>query len=169
MGGTKGQTQSGSLTRHVAAQLVAGYSEESVLYQMLFGLTSRQRRCLGDGGSLVEFVELTDQKDAVLGQIEQLESEIEPLRACWLMAPPARREKLAEQLNPLFDEVVNTIQKTVTVEQDNERLLETRRRELAQALADAHKWRSRAPGLIPSQEPSLAPATLDGPVAAAAV
>jgi len=150
MGGTEAQVQPPSLTKHAAAQLVAGYSEESVLYQMLFGLTSRQRRCLGDGGNLGEFVELVDQKDAVLNQIEQLEDELDPLRACWMSAPRVKRENLAERLNPLFDEVINTIQKTVAVEQDNERLLETRRRELTTALADARKWRSGTPALAPA-------------------
>lgn len=150
MGGTEAQVQSPSLTKHAAAQLVAGYSEESVLYQMLFGLTSRQRRCLGDGGNLGEFVELIDQKDAVLDKIERLEDELDPLRACWLSAPRVKREELAERLNPLFDEVISTIQKTVTVEQDNERLLETRRRELTTALADARKWRSGTPALAPA-------------------
>ena len=159
MGGTKGHSQRTSLTKHAAAQLVAGYSEESVLYQMLFGLTSRQRRCLGDGGSLAEFVELIEQKDAVLAQIEQLEIELAPLRTCWLDSPRAQREKLAERLNPLFDEVINTIQRTVAVEQDNERLLESRQRELATALADAHKWRSGTPALVPPD--GLAPIDQD--------
>ena len=152
MGGIEGQDKSPSLTKHAAAQLVAGYSEESLLYQMLFGLTSRQRRCLGDGGDLAEFVELIDQKDAVLNQIEQLEVELDPLRDCWMSAPRSKRENLAERLNPLFDEVIGTIQKTVAVEQDNERLLETRRRELTRALADAHKWRPGAPSLAPAPD-----------------
>jgi|GEM_PF-3049055 len=139
------------LDKHAAAQLVAGYSEESVLYQMLFGLTSRQRRCLGDGGNLAEFVELIDQKDNVLRQLERLETELEPLRARWMNVPCAEREKLAEQLNPLFDEVISTIQKTVTLEQDNEQLLEMRRQELARALADARKWRRGAPEPMPAE------------------
>ena len=153
MGGIEAQVQLPSLTKHGAAQLVAGYSEESVLYQMLFGLTSRQRRCLGDGGNLAEFVELIDQKDGVLDQIEQLEGELDPLRACWMNAPLTKREKLAERLNPLFDEVISTIQKTVAVEEDNERLLETRRRELTTALANARKWRSGTPGCAPADAP----------------
>lgn len=149
MEGKDEQAESLLLTKHAAAQLVAGYSEESVLYQMLFGLTSRQRRCLGDGGSLAEFVELIEQKDSVLDQIETLEGELAPLRASWMASARSKREKLAERLNPLFDEVINTIQKTVAVEQDNERLLESRQRELTQALTDAHKWRPKAPVLAP--------------------
>ncbi len=149
MEGKDRQAELPSLTKYAAAQLVAGYSEESVLYQMLFGFTSRQRRCLGDGGNLGEFVELIEQKDSVLDQIEKLETELEPLRACWVASPHSKREKLAERLNPLFDEVIGTIQKTVAVEQDNERLLESRRRELTHALADAHKWRSEAPAPAP--------------------
>jgi len=134
-----------SLSKHAVAQLVAGYSEESVLYQMLFGLTSRQRRCLGDGGDVTEFVELIDQKDTVLGQIEGLETELEPLRARWMAVCPTEREKTTRQLNPLFDEIIATIQKTVCLEKDNERLLEKRRRELSKALADTHRWRSCSP------------------------
>lgn len=130
-----------AFSKHAAAQLVAGYSEESVLYQMLFGLTSRQRRCLGDGGNLAEFVELIDQKDAVLTQVEHLESELDPLRVRWLSASPTEREHTAKQLNPLFDEIIQTIQKTVSLEHDNERLLEVRRRELSQALTDLKRWR----------------------------
>lgn len=149
MEGKDGQAESPLLTKHAAAQLVTGYSEESVLYQMLFGLTSRQRRCLGDGGNLAEFVELIEQKDSVLDQIEQLETELEPLRTCWMTSPHSERDKLTERLNPLFDEVISTIQKTVAVEQGNERLLESRRRELTQALTNAHKWRSEAPALTP--------------------
>ena len=149
MEGKDRQAESPSLTKHAAAQLVAGYSEESVLYQMLFGLTSRQRRCLGDGGNLGEFVELIEQKDSVLDQIEKLEAELEPLRNCWITSPCSKREQLSKRLNPLFDEVICTIQKTVAVEQDNERLLESRRLELTQALTDAHKWRSKAPALTP--------------------
>ena len=137
--------QRGSLSKHVVAQLVSGYSEESTLYQMLFGLTSRQRRCLGDGGDLSEFVELIDQKDAVLCQIEQLETELEPLRTRWMAATSSERERVAKQLNPLFDEVICTIQKTVSLEHDNERLLELRRRELSKALSDVRRWRCTAP------------------------
>ena len=147
----KGEGKPARLSKHAAAQLVAGYSEESVLYQMLFGLTSRQRRCLGDGGNLSEFVELIDQKDSVLNQLERLESELEPLRARWMNVPCTEREKLADQLNPLFDEVISTIQKTVTLEQDNERLLEARRQELGKALADARKWRCGAPDSIAAE------------------
>jgi flagellar biosynthesis/type III secretory pathway chaperone len=145
MEGKVAQAESPPLTKHAAAQLVAGYSEESVLYQMLFGLTSRQRRCLGDGGNLGEFVELIEQKDSILDQIEKLEIELAPLRASWMASPRSNRESLAERLNPLFDEVISTIQKTVAVEQGNERLLESRQRELTRVLADAHKWRSEAP------------------------
>ena len=155
MEGRDGRAESPSLTKHAAAQLVAGYSEESVLYQMLFGLTSRQRRCLGDGGSLAEFVELIEQKDSVLNQVETLEAELEPLRACWMASPRSKREELSERLNPLFDEVISTIQKTVAVEQDNERLLESRQRELTRALADAHKWRPEAPALTPTADPDI--------------
>ena len=150
----KGRKEKGAktplLSKHASAQLVAGYSEESVLYQMLFGLTSRQRRCLGDGGDLSEFVELVEQKDAVLNQIEQLEHDLDPLRARWMAAPYAKREGLAGQLNPLFDEVITTIQKTVGLEHDNERLLEVRRRELAKVLSDAHRWRCSSPDPIPA-------------------
>jgi len=138
---TRKGTKAPPLSKHAAAQLVAGYSEESVLYQMLFGLTSRQRRCLGDGGDLSEFVELIEQKDHILSQIEQLEAELDPVRTRWIHAAHARREELAEQLNPIFDEIIGTIQKTVTLEEDNERLLEERRRELSRALTDARKWR----------------------------
>lgn len=141
------EREKAGFSKHTAAQLVAGYSEESVLYQMLFGLTSRQRRCLGDGGNLTEFVELIDQKDAILGQVEQLERELDPLRVKWLTAAPVEREHLAKQLNPLFDEIIQTIQKTVTLEHDNERLLELRRRELSQALTDLKRWR------LPSARP----------------
>ena len=152
MKATEGKSKrSGSLSRHASAQLVAGYSEESVLYQMLFGLTSRQRRCLGDGGNLSEFVELIDQKDGVLNKIEQLETDLDPLRTRWMMAPYASREELSEKLNPLFDEVINTIQKTVLLEQDNERLLETRRRELSKVLSDARRWRHSAPNPVPAE------------------
>jgi len=137
-----------SFGKHAAAQLVAGYSEESVLYQMLLGLTSRQRRCLGDGGDLSEFVELIDQKDAVLGQIEQLETELAPLRTHWVSASCMEREKVAGMLNPVFDEIIGTIQKTVSLEQDNERLLEVRRRELSKVLSDLRRWRCSAPSPV---------------------
>ena len=140
----------GPLSKHEIAQLVTGYSEESMLYQMLFGLTSRQRRCLGDGGNLTEFVELIDQKDSVLNQIGQLETELEPLRLRWVAMPHAKREKYADQLNPLLDEIITTIRRTVALEQDNERLLETRRRELSKVLADARRWRCAVPDPIPT-------------------
>ncbi len=143
------------LSKHVSAQLGAGYSEESVLYQMLFGLASRQRRCLGDGGNLAEFVELIDQKDEVLNQIEQLEADLDPVREQWMSAPSAERDRVGKQLDPLFDEVIETIQKTVSLEEDNERLLELRRRELSKALSNARKWRCAAPDPIPAE---LAPA-----------
>ena len=138
------------LGKHEIAQLVAGYSEESMLYQMLFGLTSRQRRCLGDGGDLSEFVELIDQKDSVLNQIEQLEAELEPLRSRWFSAGCAKRERLAEQLHPLLDEVISTIQRTVSLEHDNERLLEARRRDLSKALTDTRRWRCAEADPIPA-------------------
>ncbi len=144
----KGATKSGDgrgLSKHLVAQLVSGYSEESTLYQMLFGFTSRQRRCLGDGGDLSEFVEIIDQKDAVLNQIAALESELESLRARWVAAPCAQREDAARQLNPVLDEIITTIQRTVELERDNERLLEARRRELHRVLADARRWRSASP------------------------
>jgi len=150
---TRGKTAR-SLSKHVIAQLVAGYSEESTLYQMLFGLTSRQRRCLGDGGDLSEFVELIDEKDAVLNQITELEGELEPLRARWMSAPFAERERVAEQLNPVLDEIISTIQRTVALEQDNERLLETRRQELSHALSDARRWRCSDPDPIPVDTPA---------------
>lgn len=129
------------LTGHRAAQLVAGYSEEAVLYQMLFGLTSRQRRCLGDGGDLTEFIELIDKKDSVLAQIEKLEKELESLRQRWTSLECPEHDLLAQQLNPILDEIIGTIQKTVSLEHDNERLLEGRRRELTQALSEAKRWR----------------------------
>ncbi len=139
-----------NLSDDVAARLLSGYSEESTLYQMLFGLTSRQRRCLGDGGDLSEFVELIDEKDAVLNQIARLEEELEPLRSRWMTAPFEQRERIAEKLNPLLDEVITSIRRTVELERDNERLLENRRRELAQALTDARRWRCSGPDPIPA-------------------
>lgn len=129
------------LSGHRAAQLVAGYSEEAVLYQMLFGLTSRQRRCLGDGGDLTEFIELIDKKDSVLAQIETLEKELDPLRTRWTAVECPEHDLLAKQLNPIFDEIISIIQKTVGLEHDNERLLEGRRVELTQALSEAKRWR----------------------------
>ncbi len=139
-----------NLSDDVAARLLSGYSEESTLYQMLFGLTSRQRRCLGDGGDLTEFVELIDEKDAVLNQIARLEEELEPLRSLWMAAPFEQREKIAQNLNPLLDEIITSIRRTVELERDNEQLLETRRRELAQALTDARRWRCSEPDPIPA-------------------
>jgi len=141
---------SAKLSGHAVAQLVSGYSEEATLYRMLFGLTSRQRRCLGDGGDLSEFVELIDEKDSVLSQIAQLETELEPLRARWMSAPVAAREKVAEQLNPVLDEIIGTIQRTVSLERDNEQLLEMRRAELSRLLSDARRWRCGAPDPIPA-------------------
>jgi hypothetical protein len=134
----------------LTAQLVSGYSEESTLYQLLFGLTSRQRRCLGDGGDLSEFVELIDEKDTVLSQIAELETELEPLRQRWVTAAPGPGGKVAQQLNPLFDEIINTIQRTVALERDNERLLEQRRCELHRVLCDARRWRSGTPNPVPA-------------------
>ena len=147
----------GQLSRHLVAQLVSGYSEESTLYQMLFGLTSRQRRCLGDGGDLSEFVELIDEKDAVLDQIAELESELEPLRAEWMAAQYGERDKVADQLNPVLDEIIGTIQRTVSLERDNEHLLEVRRRELYRVLSDARRWRCSAPEPIPAGTAGRAP------------
>lgn len=145
------------LSKHLVAQLVAGYSEESTLYQMLFGLTSRQRRCLGDGGDLSEFVELIDEKDAVLNQITGLETELEPLRARWMAASFSQRERVAQRLNPVLDEIISTIQRTVALEHDNERLLETRRRELSRVLSDARRWRCGDPDPIPVDTQCLTP------------
>jgi hypothetical protein len=145
-----------SFSKHASAQLAAGYSEESVLYQMLFGLTSRQRRSLGDGGDLSEFVELIDQKDAVLNQIGQLESELDPLRARWMSAPAGEQERVAKQLNPIFDEIISTIQKTVALEHDNERLLERRRQELSKTLSDVRRWRCPATAkAVPAVPPAV--------------
>jgi len=147
--GSRERSPSG-LSKHSVAQLVAGYSEEATLYQMLFGLTSRQRRCLGDGGDLSEFVELIDEKDAVLNQIAALEAELEPIRTVWTAARAAAREKVAADLNPILDEMISTIQRTVALERDNEHLLETRRRELQRVLSDARRWRCASPDPIPA-------------------
>lgn len=155
--GTKSGDGKG-LSKHLVAQLVSGYSEESTLYQMLFGFTSRQRRCLGDGGDLSEFVELIDQKDAVLNQIAALEAELESLRARWVSAPSAQRDEAARQLNPILDEIITIIQRTVELERDNERLLEARRRELHRVLADARRWRTAFPSAA-SGAPSNMPAS----------
>ena len=141
MKSTDRQEMPASLSPHAVAQLVAGYSEESVFYQMLYGLTSRQRRCLSDGGDISEFIELIEQKDALLGQIELLEAELAPLRANWMNASCTEREKIADKLNPVFDEIIGTIQKTVSLEKDNERLLDSHRRDLSKALSDASRWR----------------------------
>ncbi|MFO7898342.1 MAG: hypothetical protein R6V58_04700 [Planctomycetota bacterium] len=146
-----------TLSRNLVAQLVSGYSEECTLYHMLFGLTSRQRRCLGDGGDLSEFVELIDEKDAVLNQIAKVERNLEPVRARWMAAPFEERERVAGKLNPLLDEVITSIQRTVELERDNERLLETRRRELSQVLADARRWRCSGPDPIPAHTAAPAP------------
>jgi hypothetical protein len=137
--------QSQSFSEHAIAQLVAGYSEECTLYQMLFGLTSRQRRCLGDGGDLTEFVELIGEKDRVLGQITALEAELDPLRSAWISAGSSLRDTVAERLNPVFDEIITTIQRTVELEKDNECLLERRRTELQRVLSGAHRWRVTEP------------------------
>lgn len=142
--------RTGALSQHLVAQLISGYSEESTLYQMLFGLTSRQRRCLGDGGDLLEFVELIDEKDALLNQIAELETELEPLRARWMAASRQARERVADQFNPVLDEIIGTIQRTVGLERDNERLLEERRRELHRVLSDARRWRCTAPNPTPA-------------------
>ena len=139
-----------SFSEHAIAQLVAGYSEECTLYQMLFGLTSRQRRCLGDGGNLTEFVELIGEKDRVLGQITALEAELDPLRSAWISASSSLRDTVAERLNPVFDEIITTIQRTVELEKDNERLLERRRSELQRVLSDAQRWRVTEPAARPA-------------------
>ncbi len=153
------------LSKHLIAQLVSGYSEESTLYQMLFGFTSRQRRCLGDGGDLSEFVEIIDQKDAVLNQIAALESELESLRARWLAAPSAQRDEAARQLNPILDEIITTIQRTVELERDNERLLEARRRELHRVLADARRWRTPSADAAQVAPSGMPPYFIPQPVA----
>jgi len=147
----------GALSQHLVGQLVSGYSEESTLYQMLFGLTSRQRRCLGDGGDLMEFVELIDEKDALLRQIAELETELEPLRSRWMAASREAREQVADQFDPVLDEIISTIQRTVALEYDNERLLEERRRELHRVLSDTRRWRCAAPDPIPTSTTSPAP------------
>ena len=103
MEGTDGQAESLSLTKHATAQVVAGHSEGSVLYRMLFGLTSRRRRRPGDGGNLAESVELIEQKDSVLDQSEQPETKVESLRGWWTTNPYWEREKLAERLGPRYD------------------------------------------------------------------
>jgi hypothetical protein len=137
----------------MVAQLVSGYSEESTLYQMLFGLTSRQRRCLGDGGDMSEFVELIDEKDAVLNQIAELELELQPIRERWMAASTDEREEVAGRLNPVLDEIICSIKKTVSLERDNEALLEQRRRELYRVLSGARRWRSTTPDPIPAMQP----------------
>ena len=154
-----------TLSEHLVAQLVSGYSEESTLYQLLFGLTSRQRRSLGDGGDLSEFVELVDQKEALLTQIVELEAELEPLRSSWMAVPGDERERVAERLNPVLDEIISSIQRTVELEHDNERLLEVRRRELHRALNDARRWRCQLPDPVPAAPPPPPPPSTSQPLA----
>ncbi len=103
MGGKAGQVESPPLTMDAAAQLVAGYSEESALCQALFGLTSWRRRWLGDGGDLAESVELIEQKDSVFDQPEKLKVEPAPPCDFWMASPCWQREKLAERLGPFYD------------------------------------------------------------------
>jgi hypothetical protein len=131
-------------THQLVAQLHAGYSEQATLYQMLFGLTSRQRRSLGDGGDLAEFVELAGEKDRLLSQISALDGELESLRSQWMQSQQLVRESVTENLSPVFDEIIHAIQRTVSVEKDNERLLEQRRKRLSRLLTDAQPWRGRA-------------------------
>jgi hypothetical protein len=141
---------------HLAAQLHAGYSEQSSLYEMLLGVTSRQHRSLGDGGDLSEFVELTAEKDRLLGRINALDAELDPLRAQWMTAKSAAREMVAARLNPVFDEIIRAIQRTVAIEKDNERLLEARRERLGRLLAGARPWRVAASAARRPRSPAWA-------------
>jgi hypothetical protein len=146
---TQAAPRNRSFSEHAIAELVAGYAEESTLYQMLYGLTSRQHRCLGNGGNLSEFLELISEKDRLLSRIAALEAEIEPLRSAWVAAGADRRDAVAERINPVFDEIITTIQRTVELERDNEQLLERRRVELQRVISDTRRWRVSDP-LIPS-------------------
>lgn len=84
----------------------------------------------------MEYIGLLDQDDIVLSQIERLESELAPLHATWVSAPPAEHERAAMYIRPLLDEIAHTIQKSISLKQDSEQVLDVRCRNLSQKLTE---------------------------------
>jgi len=119
----------------VSERLTRSYERELELYSAILELAQKQQEQLAASDGIREFVALLHRKEGLIRMIDKIETEMERDKALWVNVPENQKSRWSAELNRVLDRIIALIERIMSVERENEKLLRRRKDDIEKELA----------------------------------